>query len=307
MVGVLTVRLDWSMSECYIFPAENKLHANTEHSIKRREPGILKLVSIYNGLCSQLRSLIRQHRAPPSAVPPHIIPRDGIFLLDVDDDIWQDVGLDDDTMMPPAWLSDDVVRNGIRLQLEVDRCMEEEARLMQERSVIQEWMLAEWEAIQGALNNAGMYGYALLSIVVSDFAVTDAVMSFHLQSRADELVNICVVWKKKVQCIPCAWPVGESWGPSDEVLLQAACNQVQSSFWHEDDESVEGEEEGDCNGDLEYGEIGDEELMDAIEDIALADEYRYNHSNEWVDDMDDIDDGGIYSSPIKLSHKRQRI
>ena len=210
-------------------------------------------------------------------------------------------------MMPPAWLSDDVVRNGIRLQLEVDRCMEEEARLMQERSVIQEWMLAEWEAIQGALNNAGMYGHALLSIVVSDFAVTDAVLSFHLQSRADELVNICVVWKKKVQCIPCAWPVGESWGPSDEVLLQAACNQVQSSFWHEDDESVEGEEEGDCNGDLEYGEIGDEELMDAIEDIALADEYRYNHSNEWVDDMDDIDDGGIYSSPIKLSHKRQRI
>jgi hypothetical protein len=41
------------------------------------------------------------------------------------------------------------------LQLEVDRCMEEEARLMQERAVIQEWMLAEWESIQVALNDAG--------------------------------------------------------------------------------------------------------------------------------------------------------
>ncbi|KAG0701127.1 hypothetical protein DFH29DRAFT_982844 [Suillus ampliporus] len=214
--------------------AEHKLHANTQQSIKRREPGILKLVSTYNGL------------SPPYAIMPHIIPRDGIFLLDVDDDIWQDVGLDDDTMAPPAWLSDDAIQNGIRLQLEVDRCMEEEARLMRERAVIQEWMLAEWGAIRGASNNA----------------VTDAVMSFHLRS----------FWKKKVQ-------FGESWGPSDEALLQAAHDQAQSSFRDEDDaESVEGEE-GDCEGDLEYGEIGDEELMDAIEDIALADEYRYDYSN----------------------------
>ena len=55
----------------------------------------------------------------------------------------------------PAWLSDEAVRHGICLQLEVDRCMEEEARLMQERAVIQEWMLAEWESIQVALNDAG--------------------------------------------------------------------------------------------------------------------------------------------------------
>ncbi|KAG2741772.1 hypothetical protein P692DRAFT_20750394, partial [Suillus brevipes Sb2] len=241
--------------------AEHKLHVNTQHSIKRREPGILKLVSTYNGPCPQLRSLIRQHRAPPYAIMPHIIPRDGIFLLDVDDEIWQDVGLDDDTMAPPAWLSDDAVRNGIHFQLEVDRCMEEEARLMRERAVIQEWMLAEWEAIRGASNNA----------------VTDTVISFHLRSRADELVNICVVWKKK------------------------------SSFRDEDDaESVEGEE-GDYKGDLEYGEIGDEELMDAIEDIALADEYRYDHSNDLVDDADDIDDHYMPSSPIKLSNKRQCI
>ncbi|KAG1849101.1 hypothetical protein C8R48DRAFT_750301 [Suillus tomentosus] len=272
--------------------ADHKLHANTQQSIKWREPSILKLVSTYNGLCSQLRSLIRQRRAPPYAVMPHIILRDGIFLLDVDDDIWQDVGLDDDTIAPPAWLSDDAIRNGIRLQLEVDRCMEEEARLMRERAVIQEWMLAEWGAIKGASNNAGI-----------DVAVTDTVISFHLRSRADELVNICVVWKKKVQCIPCAWPVGESWGPSDEALLQAARDQAQSSFRDEDDaESVEGEE-GDCEGDLEYGEIGDEELMDAIEDIALADEYRYDHSNELLDDTDDIDNHFMPSSPIKLSNK----
>ncbi|KAG2039884.1 hypothetical protein BDR03DRAFT_980513 [Suillus americanus] len=117
-----------------MFPAEHKLHANTQHSIKRREPGILKLITTYNSLCSQLQSLIQWRRAPPSAVPPHIILRDGVFQLNVDD-TWQDVGLDDDTLNPPAWLLDDTVRNGIQLHLEVDWCNEEEARLMRERAV----------------------------------------------------------------------------------------------------------------------------------------------------------------------------
>ncbi|OAX31616.1 hypothetical protein K503DRAFT_794925 [Rhizopogon vinicolor AM-OR11-026] len=136
------------LRECKSYRAtvtgECKLHVNTQHSIKCREPGILKLVSTYNGL------------SPPSAVPPHIIPCNGIFLLDIDDNIWQDVGLNDEILDPPAWLSDEAVRDGIRLQLEVDRCVEEEAQVMREWAVIQEWMLAEWESIQAALNNASM-------------------------------------------------------------------------------------------------------------------------------------------------------
>ncbi|KAG1841751.1 hypothetical protein F4604DRAFT_1884868 [Suillus subluteus] len=100
-----------------------KLHANTQHSIKHCEPSILKLVLTYNGL------------APPFAIPPHSIPCDGIFQLNVDDNIWQDIGLDDATLNPPVWLSDEAVRNGIWLQLEVDRCFEEEAQLMRERGI----------------------------------------------------------------------------------------------------------------------------------------------------------------------------
>jgi hypothetical protein len=134
---------------------EHKLRLNTQYSIKRQEPAILKLVSTYNGLCTQLQSLIRQWRAPPSAIPPHLIARDGIFLLDVDDEIWQDIGLNDEGMHPPAWLSDEATRSGIHLQLELDRCIEEETRLRRERSVMQEWMLAEWEAVQTVLRDPG--------------------------------------------------------------------------------------------------------------------------------------------------------
>ncbi|KAG1833612.1 hypothetical protein DFJ58DRAFT_847798 [Suillus subalutaceus] len=167
---------------------------------------------------------------------------------------------------------------------------------MWERAVLQEWMLAEWDSTQTALNKA----------------VADPVMSFHLGSRADELVNICVIWRKKVQCIPCVWPMIASWGPSDEALVQAAFSQARSSFWDEDDddESLEGDREGDGESDLEYGEIEDEELMDAIEEIALADEYRYDQNKELVDDLDDLDDidnDFMPSSPIKSLHKRRNM
>ncbi|KAG2045598.1 hypothetical protein BDR06DRAFT_1015487 [Suillus hirtellus] len=120
---------------------------------------------------------------------------------------------------------------------------------------------------------------------------TDPVMFFHLGSCADELVNICIIWRKKVQCIPCVWPITVSWGPSDEALVQATFSQAQSSFWDEDDEdkSLEGDKEGDGESELEYGKIEDEEMMDAIEEIALADEYRYDQKNQ-LNDLDDLDD-----------------
>ncbi|KAG2048979.1 hypothetical protein BDR06DRAFT_1070368 [Suillus hirtellus] len=136
--------------------AEHKIRASTQYSIKCREPWILKLVFTYNGLCTQLRSLIHQRRAPPSAVPPRPIIRKGIFLLNVNDEIWQDIGLDEDGINPPAWLSDEATRSGIRLQLEVDQCVEEETCLMQERTVMQKWMSSEWEAIQTVLRDAGV-------------------------------------------------------------------------------------------------------------------------------------------------------
>ncbi|KAG2030638.1 hypothetical protein BDR03DRAFT_1034737 [Suillus americanus] len=114
---------------------ERKLHANMQHSIKCREPGILKLITYY----LQWFVLATTVSYSTAASTPFCY-----------------VGLDDDPLNPPAWLSDDTVRNGIRLQLEVDRCNEEEARLMWERAVLQEWMLAEWDSMQTALNKAGV-------------------------------------------------------------------------------------------------------------------------------------------------------
>ncbi|KII83755.1 hypothetical protein PLICRDRAFT_180102 [Plicaturopsis crispa FD-325 SS-3] len=107
----------------------------------------------YNALCDQLANLIRLGRALPGCVAPTKISRDGLFRLDVDDDIWQDIGLEEDNGDRngiPLWLGDDQVREGIRARLELDRCLEEEARLSKERCSMQEWMMEEWCVSEGA-------------------------------------------------------------------------------------------------------------------------------------------------------------
>jgi len=62
-----------------------------------------------------MRDLIYHNKAPPDAISPRDIECDGLFKLDTDDDIWQDVGLNDDYdgNVPPQWLSDEQVHQGI--------------------------------------------------------------------------------------------------------------------------------------------------------------------------------------------------
>jgi hypothetical protein len=136
---------------------ELNLCNHTETSIKWREPTILKIVSTYNTLCGQLYTLIRQCKAPPGAIAPLHISREGIFQLDVDDEIWQDIGLEDEVADPPCWLADDNVRQGIRLLLDHDRCVEDENRLSRECCVMQEWMITEWTTLESARAVAGEY------------------------------------------------------------------------------------------------------------------------------------------------------
>jgi hypothetical protein len=65
--------------------------------------------------------------------------------------------MDDGTegLIPP-WMGDEAVREGIKAFLELDRCLEEDARLRHERSAMQEWMKEEWDLIQVARTLEGM-------------------------------------------------------------------------------------------------------------------------------------------------------
>jgi hypothetical protein len=125
-------------------------------------------VTAYNDLCGNIEALVYRGGAPADAVIPQKIEREGLFKLDVDDDIWQDSGLDDGPEgYAPLWLQDEDVRDGIKHMLLLDRCLEEEKRLVKERCMLQEWMLDEWACVQSCILLAGMLICVLYDIVSS--------------------------------------------------------------------------------------------------------------------------------------------
>ena len=74
--------------------------------------------------------------------------------MDIDDPIWEDVGIKDEEVALP-WLCDENVRKGIRLVLQLDRCKEKECRLYAERASMQEWFREKWECTSRTLSSTG--------------------------------------------------------------------------------------------------------------------------------------------------------
>ncbi|KAI6029186.1 hypothetical protein BKA83DRAFT_4461857 [Pisolithus microcarpus] len=159
--------------------SEQRLQNHTETSVKQHEPGIVKLSTNYNNMCLQMAALIHQGKAPQGSIAPVLIPRDALFKLDVDDDIWQDAGLEDDTgRLPPAWLADEKLRC----------CEEEERHLLHERRTLMEWFSEEWS---------------------DDLA-------YELDCHASALASLCLGWQKALREFP-SLP-DENWGATNEEL-----------------------------------------------------------------------------------------
>lgn len=122
-----------------------------DSNLKRREPALIKTAQEYNSLCEKIATQIRKHQAPVNAIAPLKINIKELWKLDIDDDIWQDVGLDENGEGPvPRWAGHEGTRVSIKALLEVDRCKEEEARLRRERCILQEFAVSEWGAIMAA-------------------------------------------------------------------------------------------------------------------------------------------------------------
>jgi hypothetical protein len=140
--------------------SEKKLLTHTESAVKKREPKISNLKNEYNKLCDAIAALIQRKRAPRGAIAPERISSDGLYKLDVDDTIWQDVGLDDgddeDTVAPP-WLCEEKVRDGIRAVLQLDRTKEEDVILKKEQRSLRTWFREEWEVLNEASEDAGTF------------------------------------------------------------------------------------------------------------------------------------------------------
>ncbi|KAJ7776573.1 hypothetical protein DFH07DRAFT_766765 [Mycena maculata] len=89
--------------------SENQRNEHAGQVIKQHGPNISKLMTAYNKSCDDIAKLIAAKKAPRSAVAPAQVAK-SLYKLDVNNIIWQDVGLDEDNnndTARPLWLSDD--------------------------------------------------------------------------------------------------------------------------------------------------------------------------------------------------------
>ncbi|KAG6913885.1 hypothetical protein DXG01_003711 [Tephrocybe rancida] len=131
---------------------DQKVDAHTAASVKSREPAISKLARSYNALCNTMQQLFDKGKAPRGAICPKQLELKGIFDLDVDDTIWEDIGLEEGMPAAPLpWLTDEDVCVGIKAMLEQDWCLEEEVRLQHECHSMRIWLSEEWCLVNLAL------------------------------------------------------------------------------------------------------------------------------------------------------------
>ncbi|KIM51218.1 hypothetical protein SCLCIDRAFT_33624 [Scleroderma citrinum Foug A] len=174
----------------------------------------------------------------------------------------------------------------------MDHCNEEERRLLREQSLLQEWFSVEWLKVQTSLEDA------------------DECFKYHLKKHRDNLLEVYIKWEAKVRHIPCAWAVSRPWGPTAEDVagcLTAIQNPCVVAEEHPVDQSLD-----DYSSDWEdVRSEGDDELLMAIEEMALAEEYpieeadegEFTEDEEW---LGDIGNGYLPSSPLQLPVKRWR-
>jgi hypothetical protein len=105
------------------------------------------LVHQYNERQAALAKLVCQGDVPASMVLPPKIQMKGLFDLDVDNDIWQDIGLDETRHESPLWLSNDEVRRSIRLMHDVINSKAEIERCIAERTALCTWYTEEYYSL----------------------------------------------------------------------------------------------------------------------------------------------------------------
>jgi hypothetical protein len=99
-------------------------------------------------------------KAPRGLIVSLPILAKGLWKLDINDMIFQDMGLDNGDNAndkPPLWLCDEQVQVGIKVLLELDRCKEEDVCLRRENEVLRVWFEEEWKVSVVGIQEAGGY------------------------------------------------------------------------------------------------------------------------------------------------------
>jgi hypothetical protein len=273
--------------------------------VKKRMPTIMRTVAQYNTVVDQMTQFkARQMKKPDGqkgnynphakAILPEKIDPKSVYALDVDDAIWMDIGLAEEDLNEgdvPPWMGDTEVKLGIKLQLQADRCAEEERRLIWERESAQKWFREEWLAVKTAMKAA------------SDNS--NIVNAYHLRKRRTELLEICVMWKTAVLDISIdetyLWDE-DFWGPDSDELANTASSLGALVLPKNGSSQALESYNNDHIMDLIHGDETDmenDELVMGFEQIGIFDAYKPNDIG-WDNILTNERDEGM------VGKKRQR-
>jgi hypothetical protein len=238
-----------------------------------------------------MQGLARQRKAPRNIVLPQPVDIQKLFALDVDDEIWQDVGLDEDDCdgTVPLWLEDTDTREGIKHLLTLDRCLEEEVRLRKERTSLQGWVCEEWHALQTAcaLTSASTNNWIVIN--AETWADVSPDTTYQLGLRRKELLGLCQAWRATVHVIPSNDPSSDLWGPSlKDIFAGDDINSVPLTThpvhvdWSQTQSGHSSDEDSDegtaCMSDADDNAESEGDLLDEAESVAFTDLYHHHFS-----------------------------
>jgi hypothetical protein len=221
-----------------------------------------------------MHRLIQQKKAPKNSVAPLKIEMEELFDLDVDDDIWLDVGLgyEEDDTIPPLWLSNDMVRTGIRALLDRDRCQEDWARIQGERNAMQEWFHEEWRVVHTSMDRGKSISTVGVALFLITFQDLGADIEYQLQMRKNRLCRLFVAWERTVVGVPTGDNLPE-WGPLEEDISMYRAVRVLGG-------GIEVAEETGFDYDVEFEQEADGLLVEHLDSLMISENYREREGND---------------------------
>jgi hypothetical protein len=109
-------------------------------------------------------------------------------------------------------------------------------------------------------------------------------MLYQLELHATNLCSLCIIWQNQVHGIPGAYPMGESWGPSEDELNAVATSKIIKRAEGSATVITSGnddEDQSDLNQSVgSFDEEDEGDLIASVEAMALQDEYQASYIDE---------------------------
>lgn len=128
-------------------PLGTRAHQRAKQALQKRGPALQRAIQRYNNLCARLALL---SPAGSNFPLPEPLSTDLALLRD-DGSYLQDVFLSHSVGPAPAWITDPTLRHAIRAMHVLDRCDEEQVRLLHEISNFTGWLGDEISAVCTAM------------------------------------------------------------------------------------------------------------------------------------------------------------